>query len=89
MLLLAVYLIDSTLFKTTGASAGRCAADMYNVRGEAFWLDDVECFGNESSLINCPHKPLGEHDCIREEVAEVTCQGIYIYNTNCSLYIHV
>ena len=89
MLLLAVYLIDGTLFKTAGASAGRCAGDTYNVLDNGFWLDDVECHGNESSLISCPHKLLGQHDCIRGEIAEVTCQGIYIYSTHCSLCIHV
>ena len=77
MPLLAVYLIDSALFETTGARAGRCAANKYNFQGTEFWLDDVQCHGNESSLKDCPRKTWGDHDCIREEVAEVMCRGNY------------
>lgn len=37
-------------------------------------LDDLDCFGNESSLAECPHSPWGEHDCHNtNELAGVRC----------------
>ena len=39
-------------------------------RGAAFgegrgpiWLDDVQCTGNENSLLDCPHSALGNTNC--------------------------
>ena len=95
--ILTVCSIDSAHnFETTGAKSGRCAADTYNVRGEAFWLDDVECYGDENLLLDCDHAELGVHDCSREEVAAVTCLGVYyitLYNQNIAtvfiVYMHV
>ena len=58
----------------------------------AGWMDDVECYGNESLLIDCEHAGLGINDCNREEVAEVTCLGVYyitLYNQNTAPCLHV
>ena len=47
--------------------------------GGQFLLDDVHCNGSESSLLDCQHSPLFEHNCISSEVAGVSCyNGIYI-----------
>ena len=61
----------------------------------AGWLDDVECYGNESLLIDCEHAELGINDC-NCEVAAVTCLGVYyitLYNQNIAtvfiVYMHV
>ena len=36
-------------------------------------LDDVGCTGNESRLIDCPHRGLGVHDCTHADDAGVRC----------------
>ncbi|XP_035474116.1 deleted in malignant brain tumors 1 protein [Scophthalmus maximus] len=37
------------------------------------WLDDVQCTGHETSILKCPHKPLGENNCGHSEDAGVVC----------------
>ena len=39
------------------------------------WLDDVQCQGNESSIVNCRHRPWGEHNCGHHEDASVICSS--------------
>ena len=39
-----------------------------------YWLDDVQCTGNESSLFDCPHQDT--HNCGRRERAGVHCLGM-------------
>ena len=36
-------------------------------------LDDLQCTGRESRLIDCPHRGLGIHDCSHNEDAGVRC----------------
>ena len=36
-------------------------------------LDDVECVGNESSLSECPHAGIENHNCLRSEDVGVRC----------------
>ncbi|KAM7390920.1 hypothetical protein PAMA_008901 [Pampus argenteus] len=38
------------------------------------WLDNVSCFGNESSLMDCRHQGFGAHNCIHSEDASVVCE---------------
>ena len=38
------------------------------------WLDNVECTGSESRLIDCPNEPLGK-DCDHSRDAGVRCRG--------------
>ena len=46
-------------------------------------LDDLLCTGNESRLIDCPHKGLGNHNCDHSEDAGVRCTpGIVLRQSN-------
>ena len=37
------------------------------------WLDNVNCRGTETRLIDCPANPLGNHNCVHAEDAGVSC----------------
>ncbi len=41
--------------------------------GEYFLLDQVACLGTESTLLDCPHDPVGEEDCGSSEAVFITC----------------
>lgn len=38
------------------------------------WLDDVQCHGTENRLLDCPHPPLGVHNCNHNEDVGIQCQ---------------
>ncbi len=48
------------------------------------WLDNVQCRGTETRLIDCPRNALGSHNCVHGEDAGVNCPG---NNTNYSNYL--
>ena len=54
----------------TGAQAHRRAR--YGRGTGNIWLDNMECTGTESRLIDCPHDP-NTDDCNHFEDAGVTC----------------
>ena len=37
------------------------------------WLDEVQCTGSETRLIDCPANTLGDNDCTHSEDAGVRC----------------
>ena len=39
------------------------------------WLDDVQCRGNEESLLQCYFRRFGEHNCGHMEDVGVVCDG--------------
>ncbi len=39
------------------------------------WLDNVQCRGTETRLINCPSSALGTHNCVHLDDAGVRCIG--------------
>uniref|UniRef100_A0A3Q4HXQ3 Soluble scavenger receptor cysteine-rich domain-containing protein SSC5D n=1 Tax=Neolamprologus brichardi TaxID=32507 RepID=A0A3Q4HXQ3_NEOBR len=40
---------------------------------DEIWLDDVQCTGHESSILQCQHKPFGVNNCGHNEDAGVVC----------------
>ena len=36
-------------------------------------LDQVECTGQESALLECPSQPVGVHNCVHPEDVTITC----------------
>ncbi len=49
--------------------------NFFTVNFGEIWLDQVECFGNESRLIDCRASTLGIHDCTHSEDAGVRCSA--------------
>ena len=39
----------------------------------SIWLDNVQCVGTETRLIDCPANTIGVHNCIHFEDASVRC----------------
>ena len=59
-------------FSNTGAVALTLGA--VPVGSGQIWLDNVNCRGTETRLIDCPHLPIGTHNCVHSEDAGVSCQ---------------
>ena len=68
------------LFCCLGAIGGRGGAETFNTI-----LTEVNCLGNESSLLECSTMT---EACASQEIATVICQGIYLPLTkiNCCKY---
>ena len=39
------------------------------------WLDNVQCRGTETRLIDCPANALGSHNCVHSDDVGVRCTG--------------
>ena len=59
-------------FSAAGAIARDLAA--FGQGTDPIVLDDVNCVGTESSILDCPARAIGTHNCIHAEDAGVVCQ---------------
>ena len=68
---------DATVIcKQLGYSRGSARVSAYFGEGSGLiLLDNVNCYGGESSIFGCRHRILGEHDCNHNEDAGVVCFG--------------
>lgn len=57
----------------TVLDAVRFSASMFGAGTGQIWLDDLNCIGDETRLIDCIHPPLGVHNCGHTEDAGVRC----------------
>lgn len=55
----------------------------YGVIKSPYWLDDVKCLGNETSLAKCAHSNWGVNNCGIFEAAGVECQGNWCNGSVC------
>ena len=55
---------------TSGTAYGGA---VYGQGSGQIWLDDLSCYGYESSLLNCGHRGTGSHNCWHGEDASVVC----------------
>ena len=39
------------------------------------WLDDINCVGTETKLIDCANGGLGTHNCLHQHDVGVSCHG--------------
>ena len=65
-----VYFIDEHSFS---ACIGAVAVTSYIGGTGSILLDNVDCAGNETRLIDCSHNGLGVHDCTHANDAGVRC----------------
>ena len=63
-------------FSAVGARAFTSGCDDGCERCVCIWLDNVRCTGTEARLIDCPARPIGEHNCVHSEDAGVRCNPI-------------
>ena len=63
LIIIVTYIIVGEAY--SGARYGQGQGPIY--------LDDVECFGDEESLLNCSHRGIGVHNCYHGEDAGVLC----------------
>ena len=52
------------------------AVPHYGQGAGPFWLNSVQCLGNESDLFSCMHSEIGYYNCKHDEDASAECLGV-------------
>ena len=68
---------QATRFATHGQGSG------------VIWLDNVQCFGNETRLQDCQSNGFGVHNCRHFEDAGVVCTSTYFTYMHVYAYVKV
>lgn len=58
------------------ASLATSNALLFGAGNGTIWFADVECLGNESSLLECSHSNYGAHNCHHDHDVGVKCSCI-------------
>ena len=45
----------------------------YGVTASRIWLDEVQCTGRETDVLQCPHAAWGQHDCSADKDVAISC----------------
>ena len=72
----------------TDASSATSAAEFGPGSGDVI-VDNVRCFGSESSIWECPHGELWANNCSHSRDAGVRCQGQKVFELTYLLYLFV
>ena len=72
---------------TGGSALQRLDLNSLGITGN-FILDNVQCSGYETDIMECSANPMYDHDCSRSEGAGVKCEriGIYKYTPDTSIF---
>jgi deleted-in-malignant-brain-tumors protein 1 len=52
---------------------GRVIGNQYGPGNGTIWLDNVQCTGAETSLVDCAHNAFGSSDCTHSEDVSISC----------------
>ena len=60
-------------FLGIAGSSEAVVGTQYGAGSGSIWLNNVDCSGSESSLVQCPHAAWGIHNCLHIQDAGVRC----------------
>ena len=79
-----VYIDHHVYAPSADASGQRGAA--YGQGSGPILLDQVQCFGNELNIFDCPRNNIGMNNCVHNQDAGVTCTARESQHCNCWTY---
>ncbi len=65
----------TVLLKSCTHAGATAIFNGFSEGASSIWLDNVQCNGNESNLIDCPANQIGRHNCDHSEDAGVNCSS--------------
>jgi len=69
MIIIIIIIVVVIMCRESGVYIGKA----YGGGTGPIWLDDLQCTGNETSLINCTHRGWGVHNCSHDEDVSILC----------------